>query len=226
MFRPFVRRILKKADIVQSLGGRLTDILRKVGIPEERIMEIGIGIEESWVRESVAPPAEKRVFTFVGRYERRKGVEEFSSAILKLVGSGKMIFNFVGPVPPNKQIQSPDVHYHGMLDSGEAIMSVLDVSDFLVLPSYAEGMPTVILEAMARGCAIIASDVGAVNEQVSSANGILMREPSVDEVVKALEDASAMPPNQLSAMKAASLKIVSERFLWQPLVEKMIQRLR
>ena len=44
----------------------------------------------------------------------------------------------------------------------------------MVCPSYSEGMPNVILEAMARGLAIIATDVGAIAEMVDSTNGILM----------------------------------------------------
>ena len=42
-------------------------------------------------------------------------------------------------------------------------MATLDECDVLLLPSLSEGMPTVVLEAMARGLQIIGSDVGAMN---------------------------------------------------------------
>ena len=51
---------------------------------------------------------------------------------------------------------------------------IFDSCDVLICPSYSEGMPNVILEAMARGLAIIATDVGAISEMVDSTNGILM----------------------------------------------------
>lgn len=226
MFRPFVRKILKKADIVQSLGGRLTDIILKNGVPGERIMEMGIGIEEAWVKEAPSPATLKRVFTFVGRYERRKGVEELSAAIGKLLPLSDCAFHFIGPVPSDKQVEAEGVFYHGTLNTADAVKEILDTSDFLVLPSYAEGMPTVILEAMSRGCAIIAADVGAVNEQVSGSNGILVPEPSVDELVKALTQAGTMSATRLDAMKRASVGIIKERFLWEPLVDNMIKRFR
>ena len=47
-------------------------------------------------------------------------------------------------------------------------------SDCLICPSYSEGMPTVILEAMASWCCIIASDVGAVRCIVDKNNGWLI----------------------------------------------------
>ena len=43
-------------------------------------------------------------------------------------------------------------------------MVTLDECDVLLLPSLSEGMPTVVLEAMARGLKIIGTDVGAMSE--------------------------------------------------------------
>ena len=54
------------------------------------------------------------------------------------------------------------------------------------MPSLSEGMPTVILEAMARGKAVIATDVGAVSELVSEENGVLIQAGSVEELSNAL----------------------------------------
>jgi len=50
------------------------------------------------------------------------------------------------------------------------------------LPSYSEGMPTVIHGRNASGLAIIASDVGAVSEQVSAPNGILVKPGNKEEL--------------------------------------------
>ena len=57
------------------------------------------------------------------------------------------------------------------------------MSDVLVVPSLSEGMPTVILEAMARGKAVIATDVGAVSDLVSEEEWCVDSEPgSVEEL--------------------------------------------
>jgi len=54
--------------------------------------------------------------------------------------------------------------YHGVIRDKQQMMDVMDSCHVLLLPSLSEGMPTVVLEAKARGLAIIATDVGAVSE--------------------------------------------------------------
>ncbi|MGB0418765.1 MAG: glycosyltransferase family 4 protein, partial [Opitutales bacterium] len=75
-------------------------------------------------------------------------------------------FVFIGPIPKEKQLDLPWVQYRGSVSDQDALKAELDQGDVLVCPSYSEGMPTVILEAMARGLAIVATDVGATCELV------------------------------------------------------------
>jgi len=60
-------------------------------------------------------------------------------------------------------------------------------SDIFVLPSYSEGLPLSILEAMAFGLPIIATDVGAISEVVKSKNGILIRPKDAEGLKKAIQ---------------------------------------
>lgn len=56
------------------------------------------------------------------------------------------------------------VEFMGQLPAGQAVRDVLDSADFLVLPSMTEGLPRVVIEAMARGIPCLASNVGGVSE--------------------------------------------------------------
>lgn len=76
-------------------------------------------------------------------------------------------------------------------------------ADVLVLPSYEEGMPVVLLEAYAAGCAVIATPIAAVPEIVSEKNGILVP-PGDPATLAAAIDALGTDRARLSAMMLAN----------------------
>ena len=54
-------------------------------------------------------------------------------------------FTFIGPLPEHHRINRPNLSFHGPVSDPARIMALLNYSDCLVCPSFAEGMPTVIL---------------------------------------------------------------------------------
>jgi glycosyltransferase involved in cell wall biosynthesis len=229
LLRPPTACNLKNADVLFSLGGKLTAIHKKV-VPSSTIFEIPIGIACDWlVDPNKLKVSDKRRFTFIGRYERRKGIEEISSV---LSGECRIIFSstefhLIGPIPADKQLKDfANIKYHGAIHDEGKIKELLQASDVLLCPSWSEGMPTVILEAMASGCAIITSDVGAVCEQVDSKNGILIRPGDKKQLKVAIEKMITMPCEQLLAMKKASINRIKEKFLWEKVTEQTITEIK
>lgn len=223
-FKRFIKKIIRKADFVQSLGGQLTQILLKEGVPRHRIIEIGIGIEKDWIVETPIekPWASLRTFTFIGRNDWVKGISDLNKALQQINSLHTFQFRFVGPIPENESIRGGQVMYYGVVAEEKEMKKILDDTDFLVLPSYSEGMPTVILEAMSRGCAVIATDVGAVTEMVSKRNGILVKPGHVSGLVNAITAAIHLPPVELDEMKRVAVAVVKGRFEWQIVVDKLI----
>ena len=91
-------------------------------------------------------------------------------------------------------------------------------------PSFSEGMPNVILEAMSRGLAIIATNVGAVSLLVNSDNGML-----IDNNVKSLLDAliyfNNLDKQELIKLKKQSILKVKEDFVWDKVVRDFISKI-
>jgi glycosyltransferase involved in cell wall biosynthesis len=228
LLRPATKFNIKRADVLFSLGGKLTEIHKKIA-PGTAISEIPIGITPDWlVRPEELKTNNSKGFVFIGRYERRKGIEELSY-VLKTSGHGidNAEFHFIGPIPENKQIKGlPKVKYYGAINDENRIKEILRNCDVLICPSWSEGMPTVILEAMASGCAIIATDVGAVSEQVDASNGILIEPGNKPELKAAIERMIALPADQLLEMKKASIKRVEEKFLWDKVAELTIAEIK
>jgi glycosyltransferase involved in cell wall biosynthesis len=226
LFRNAISKLLKKSDIAFSLGNRLTDIMLSIGVEKGKIIQIPIGIDESWLKDESFSLAKERTFVFLGRYERRKGIEELTTVLKKLNSKQKFYFHFIGDIPENKRLNVPHIKYWGSLTNSDEIIKILRNSDVLVCPSYSEGMPNVILEGMSNHMAIIASDVGAVNELVSSRNGWLIEPGSTASLSNAITSAINVDTNSLMEKKSISQKIVKENFLFDKIIDLTVSEIK
>ncbi len=225
LFKSRVSHSLKNADVVFSLGGKLTKIIKKQGIPDFKISQVSIGIDDSWIRTTGFIKNEIKKFIFIGRYERRKGIEELNFVIKELAQNNDFSIDFIGNIPEDKKIKSNKVNYFGSISDIQKIKKILLDADVLICPSYSEGMPTVIMEAMASGLAIIASDVGAISEQVNIKNGILVSPGDKNELKNAMIEMIQKHQFDLDKMKKESIEIVRKTFLWDLIIKKTIDEI-
>lgn len=216
---------LRRADIAFSLGGKLTHLLTKrVGFNTE-ILETPIGIDKKWLIKDLKPVKNKRKFIFVGRYERRKGIQELQRVIKILNENYNFTFEFIGPIPEKNQLDLSNCKYYGALYDENKIKKIISSGDVLVCPSYSEGMPTVILEAMARGLAVIATDVGAVSELVSSETGWLIEPANEQKLKEALIQAIEISESNLCTKRMSAFNLIKDRFTWDTVVDKTLHQI-
>jgi glycosyltransferase involved in cell wall biosynthesis len=227
LYLPLMKYLNNKADYVYSYGGGITDIIKN-NLPEtaNKIIEVPAAIEQSWIYEgniSVNGPIR---FAFLGRYEIRKGVKELSDALKNMTGRYDFEFNFIGPIPDEFKIDSPQLKYHGSIGEPQKIKFILQNTDVLVLPSHSEGMPNVILEAMASGCAVLATDVGAVNVMVGDDNGWLIPPLNTNSIEEKVIEIIKTDPKTIEVKKAASVKKVKQHFMWNEVILKEINAIK
>ncbi len=201
--RSAVKFNVTAADYNISYGGKITSILSGIS-GKEKIWQVPGGIDEAWFTPNKNNADGKIHFAFTGRYERRKGIAELNSAIMKLVPSGGFTFDFIGPIPDEYKIPTHEICYHGQMSSESDIKKILSGADVLVCPSYSEGMPNVIMEGMACGLAIVATDVGAVSLLVNSDNGWLINKTSEEAIYKTLAEVLQIKPDLLQKKKLSS----------------------
>ena len=78
-----------------------------------------------------------------------------------------------------------EVKFNGLKSKSE-IAEFMRNSDFFILPSLWENLPCVLIEAMASGLPIIASNIGGIPEILNKDIGILIKPKDVDELTKAI----------------------------------------
>lgn len=162
LMRSHFRRQIRLGWKLVSLGGKLGDILLAQGARKEQIVVLPNGVDDFWFDTPRAEnPGDQTRFLMVGRNEYRKGFHVLQEALSIL--EEPIELHLVGDWP---QINSAhhNVTYHGVVRDKHELIKIVDSCDVLLLPSLSEGMPTVVLEAKARGLSVIATDVGAMSE--------------------------------------------------------------
>ena len=88
--------------------------------------------------------------------------------------SGCFEFFHLGPGYPEPYEQQAKmlnidylVNFEGTMQSGDAVLEWLDKIDLYIQPSYQEGVPRATIEAMSRGCPVVASTAGGIPELIS-----------------------------------------------------------
>ena len=229
LLRNPVKIISQKADIVFSYGGKITDIIRSLDVTPEKIIELPSGVESNSLSNEIKPAGQILRFLFLGRYERRKGIEELNDAISTIVSKEqkqKTEFHFIGPIPQEKHLQNKAVIYHGEIRDRVKLTAAIKNCDVLICPSWSEGMPNVILEAMANGLTVIATDVGAVNVLVNEKTGYLI-DNSVPELIRnEIEKILASSNEELDSKKQNALNYIKESFVWEKLINKFLNSIK
>jgi glycosyltransferase involved in cell wall biosynthesis len=172
-------------------------------------------VDENWFVQQPSHKGSVPKILFVGRYERRKGLKELIKAY-KLVLKNKMEvqLSIVGPIPNHLKDHQSGLEYFGEVKDELQMKRIMDEHHILIVPSISEGMPTVILEAMSRGLAIICTDVGANRVMVSSDNGWLIDNVSISEISHRLQNVLDLDQHKLNQMGLISLEKVKENWGW------------
>lgn len=215
------------ADYIFSYGGKISSLVNKeFKMTPNKLVEIPTGIESSWCLDDLPKEInDKRTFLFIGRFERRKGVEELNEVLQSLDADMAFDFHFIGPIPPSKHIKDARITYHGKMMEKEKIQHVMEQCDILVTPSHSEGMPNVIMEGMARGLAVIATDVGTVAAQVGNENGWLIQPTSVDALRNAMIESLTCAPETLLSKRQGALKKVKDHFTWEEVAKETLLKI-
>jgi colanic acid/amylovoran biosynthesis glycosyltransferase len=174
-----------------------------------KIKLVRCGVDASFFGPEPAPIPERRRLLSIGRLCEQKGQLLLIEALALLQREGREIdFVLIGDGELRDEIERA-ITRHALVEkvrivgwaNSEAIRNALDESCALVLPSFAEGLPVVIMEAFARGRPVLSTFVAGIPELVMPGrNGWLVPAGSVEALAEALRQILDSPRERLEAM--------------------------
>lgn len=193
-----VRWTFARATTVLVLGQAskafVTDTLK---VPAERVTIVNNGVPDALVARQESAQAGKplRLF-FLGNLSERKGVSDLIRALgrskVAAGGNFEAVFGGIGDIEGYqalaRKVGAGDVcKFEGWVGQKKAA-TLMAGTDVLVLPSYDEGLPLVILEAMANSTAVICTPVGEIPHALRNGTDALFVQPGdVDQLAQAID---------------------------------------
>ncbi len=196
-----------------------------------KIQVVHCGVDPMFLDYPSVPIPQERRLVCVGRLSEQKGHLLLVEAVSQLVAEGlnfKLVFVGDGPLRPQIEhlISTLKLHNHieitGWATNTQVQQHLLS-SQALVLPSFAEGLPVVIMEALALGRPVISSYVAGIPELVEPGkSGWLVPAGSLQDLTATLKTALTTSVEQLEQMGKIGAAKVAENHNIKIEAEKLV----
>jgi Glycosyltransferase len=170
-----ILHISNGVDIIYKFNPSLIDPGRKQRLKAE----LGLGLQDV-------------VITFIGRFVREKGIFELLEAFHRLLSKFNHVkLLLIGDTLSSERDQEAYQQINKLTSNPSIVITgfrkdipeLLSISDIFVLPSYREGLPRSIIEAMAMGLPVIATNIrGCREEVIDGHNGFLVEKCNADQL--------------------------------------------
>jgi glycosyltransferase involved in cell wall biosynthesis len=238
------RKLLREADFLLAISDDLRKRMVDLGAPPERIRALVSGcdlavfhpMDRLQARRKLGIDANSEAVVYVGRMDLKKGLRELVEAAATLLATRPKLHIYLvgdGPDQPliEKEIQdrnaAASIHLRPEC-SFDDVAVWMTAADLVTLPSYMEGCPNVVLEALACGRPVVATHVGGIPEILSERCGRLVppRDPKALASGLAATLDTHWEAEAIAAFAARSWETVAEELftIFEPLVKTPIRR--
>jgi glycosyltransferase involved in cell wall biosynthesis len=193
-----IKDVLNKVTVILALGEQWKEYYHTISSAKVICLDNAV-----FPKEPVIGSQEKIYITTMGILSERKGTYDLIKAVSKIKGKIDPKYKFLiagdGEIEKvKKKIKELNVEdmfiIPGWISNQNKIDEIYRNSIIYILPSYNEGMPMSILEAMSYGLPVISTDVGSISSVVEEDNGFIIKPGDTkamgDRLVKLLNDQS------------------------------------
>jgi len=225
---------MARRSLVFAYGSELANKLRQAGCSDVEVSFTSLVKDEElkYPDKTSALALQTRRILFIGRLSREKGVHILLEASSLLGKDGyRLQLDIVGGGPDERNLKSrvkalPGnvlVKFWGYVPHGEKFNHLIKQAEVFVLPSLSEGVPKVLLEVMAKGVPVVASEVGGIPDLIThNYNGLLVpphNPQALAEAIKILLD-----DNQLRSRIACGAFHFAQEHTHQKQVARITRR--
>ncbi len=216
-----LREKIARASFVVAISSYGRSQLFRWARPEDwpGIEVVRCGVDAALLGAAPIPVPDVPRFVCVARLGEQQGHLVLVEAAARLASEGREFeILLVGDGPLRPRIEEA-VHRAGLDGrikllgwlSGQAVREVVEGARAMVLPSFAEGLPVVLMEALALGRPVITTCIAGIPELVEPGkNGWLVPPGDVEALARAMRTALATPPARLDEMGRAGAARVAE----------------
>lgn len=182
------------------------------------------------LREKWNIPSNIQLILTVCRLDKNKGVDILLKALPALKDYNIKVL-IVGEGTEKKNLEKltdktglqEKIIFMGLRDKQE-LLELYNLSDIFTLTSYSEGLPRVLIEAMACGCIPVATNVGSIcNLVINGYNGFTLPPGNYSALSEKIKAVLSLPEIELKKMQTRARSSVVENFdskkIWEHLVE-------
>lgn len=233
--------VLERADLIFTVSHSVKEEYTLMGVPGEKMVVMPNGVNSSLfypmkqeeARDRLPPELRQKTgkfILFVGYLRKRKGVDHLIEAMptiikehpdtrLILIGEGILKNQLV------KRSRELNIGKHITFLSNiphKEMVNYINASDFVVLPTLAEGRPNIVLEAMLCGKAVVATNVSGIPELVRDGKEALLISPeSSSQIAGAVNQLLSDPSLGKELGKNARTRIMELDLDWKSYGEKV-----
>ncbi len=219
--------VLQNADVAGAVSqemvarmttlrnGRIIYTPNSIDPTEWTFFESDLSKAATWRAQNI--PDGKPVIGVIGQLKSKKGLDLALTLVSSAEYREKAHLLTVGDIPVHMQEESEfsasENWTHVPFRRRARLPVFYAVADVVFIPSIYDGMPNVLLEAMALGKTVVASRAGGIPDVITDGeNGILFDIGDVSSVINALNTALAMTPEERSHIGANARKIIEAQF--------------
>lgn len=214
-----IRNYLNESDLVLTLSQKWQESISSyLGLQNCFVLANGID-ELNYVNVKPASKQTQNQFVVLGRITQAKGIYFLLEGLRQVVTVNPHIKVYLagsGEIDLVKQKIAQyglekNVFTLGWLDNQDKLDLLNQVST-LILPSYHEGLPMAILEAMAAGKLIISTKVGAIPEVLDKTSNILIEAGNLEALVQAIQSVLSLSETQLATIGQENRRRISQQY--------------